>query len=319
MAVIAVSGASGFIGMHLCPDLIARGHQVKVLSRAQLLAADLPTSLAGASVFIHLAARAHILRDTTTDAEAAFRVANVELTQIVAKAASLAQVKRLVFPSSAGVLGRSSPAGGFTDHSVPAPHDAYTRTKLEAEVWLRREAQPQMELVILRLPLVYGWGARGNFARLFRAVEAGWPLPIGALDAPRSMLGIGNLIDLLHLAAVAPAAAGCTMLVADAETTTVAAFARELGRQMGRAPRLMRVPRWLVALLLRVSGRRLDIGRLMTPFELHPTVAKAALGWSPPFNLSEELAHAVSGEQSGHRRFTRIDLASRPRQRRDAR
>jgi UDP-4-keto-D-FucNAc 4-reductase len=301
MAVIAVSGASGFVGTHLCPDLIARGHQVIAVSRAQLLATDLAASLAGASVFIHLAARAHIVRDEAKDAEAAFRVANLELTQIVAKAATLALVKRLVFLSSAGILGRSSPRGGFTDHSAPAPHDAYTRTKLEAEQWLRTEAQRRMEIVILRPPLVYGWGARGNFARLLRAVETGWPLPIGALDEPRSMLGIGNLVDLLHVVALDPRAAGRTMLAADAETTTVAAFARELARQLGRAPRLMRVPKWFVTLLLRVSGRASDVGRLMAPFELHPTVARAELGWSPPFSLSQELAQAVLHELSGHR------------------
>ncbi|MFI4869274.1 MAG: NAD-dependent epimerase/dehydratase family protein [Steroidobacterales bacterium] len=302
MAVIAVSGASGFIGMHLCPDLIARGHQVIAVSRAQLMATDLAASLAGAGVFIHLAGRAHVLRDMAANPEAAFRVANLQLTQTVATAAARAQVQRLVFLSSAGVLGRSSPKGGFTDHSPPAPHDAYTRTKLEAEHWLRSEAQPRMEIVILRPPLVYGWGARGNFARLFRAVQAGWPLPIGALDAPRSMLGIRNLIDLVHVAAVDPRAAGHTMLAADAETTTVAAFARELGAQMGCPPRLMQVPKWLVTLLLRASGRTADVGRLTEPFELCPTVARAALGWSPPFSLAQELAQVVSRDASEQHR-----------------
>lgn len=109
MSMIAVSGASGFLGRHLCPELVAGGHRVVEISRAALGAADLHCSLAGADVVIHLAARAHVIKETSPDPREEFWSSNIRLTESVGRAARLAGVQRFVFLSSAGVLGASSP------------------------------------------------------------------------------------------------------------------------------------------------------------------------------------------------------------------
>lgn len=289
MAKIALTGSRGFVGSHLGAYLNTRGHSVTEIGKDLLRSTELENSLRGTEILIHLAARAHVLKDEATDPLASFRSANVELTQIVARAAARAAVRRFIFLSSAGVLGRRSPPGGFTDQTPVAPHNPYTRSKLEAEEWLVGSPEAPRELVILRPPLIYGPGARGNFDRLLRAVRSGWPLPISGLDVPRSMLGVRNLNDLIGLAATHPGAPGAVMLVADRETTSVAEFARAISRRLGRRPRMIRLPSWMLNAALRMLGKNEDILRLSEPFELRPTVASARLSWSPPYSQSEEL------------------------------
>jgi UDP-glucose 4-epimerase len=271
-----------------------RGWRVLPLNRRQLAAPDLAPTLINVDCLMHLAGRAHVLRAVNAHGEHAYHEANVQLTQAVVGACARAGVGRVVFLSSAGVLGRCSPPAGFTDSSPPAPYDAYTHSKLQAEQWLREQAARQLQVVIVRAPMIYGPGAPGNFSRLSHAVRAGWPLPIARLRAPRSMLGVRNLADLLHHAGSDAAAAGQTMLVADRERISVAELARSLGRHMGRPVRLLPLPPVVLAGLLRVLGRSADVARLLDPFELYPTIAAERLRWSAPFSLEQELAWAVT-------------------------
>jgi nucleoside-diphosphate-sugar epimerase len=295
MTNIAVTGSRGFVGSHLCADLRARGHCVIEIERQQLNSSELAETLRETEVVVHLAARAHAVTGSKSNLEATLQAANIDLTRSIARGAARAGVRRLIFLSSAGVLGRSSPTGkGFTDQSSHAPFNAYTRSKLEAEEWLRSGSESPPEIVILRAPLIYGPGAPGNFARLLKGVMSGWPLPIGNLDAPRSLVGIRNLVDLINLTVSHAAAADATMLVADREITTFAQFAEEISRQLGLHPRQFSVPKPLLFTILRILGKSDDIARLSEPFVLSPSAAKARLGWTPPHSQSEELNWTIS-------------------------
>jgi nucleoside-diphosphate-sugar epimerase len=296
----AVSGARGFIGTQLTTELRSRGHDVVELGRTELASTELSSVLKGSDVVVHLAGRAHVLTDSGASPNQAFQQSNVELTRVLANAASRAGIGRFVFMSSAGVLGRSSPIGGFTDESVPAPHNAYTESKLEAEMMLRSTSKVPPEVVVLRPPLVYGPGAPGNFARLIRAVASGWPLPIGGMNKPRSMVGIRNLVDLIVVASTCANAAGRTMLVADTEVTTVAELVDSISRQLGNRSRLISLPSWIVTAPLRMLGRSDDVARLTEAFELCPSIAKKCLAWSPPFSLAEELQWTISRMRQRH-------------------
>ena len=118
MSTIAVTGADGFIGTNLSVALEKRGHQVtRIVRRAhgpgndRKVVPDLSSSgsleqvLQGARTLVHLAARAHVLRETETRPEAAFQRANVDATLRLAEAAIRAGVGRFVFVSSIGVNG----------------------------------------------------------------------------------------------------------------------------------------------------------------------------------------------------------------------
>jgi UDP-4-keto-D-FucNAc 4-reductase len=293
---IAVTGASGFIGRHLCPTLSSLGNNVISLGRQEMGSPDLARRLEGVQAVVHLAGRAHILRESSASPAEEFRGANVGLVQTTARAARAAGVNRFVFLSSAGVLGARSPRGGFHDHSSPSPYDVYTSSKLEAEQWLNAELEGNMQLVILRPPLVYGPGARGNFMRLLRFALRGMPLPIGNLREQRSMIGIRNMVDLICVLIADPRVQRTTMLAADRETISVCELYRTVSRLAGHDPWLARAPSSILERLLRLTGRKSDISRLLDAFELNPTIAESQFGWTPPYSLEEELQHTVSDE-----------------------
>jgi nucleoside-diphosphate-sugar epimerase len=242
---------------------------------------------------LHLAARAHVLDEDNRPNEAAYRSANTDLTAKVALAAMAAGVQRFVFVSSAGVLGQSSPPAGFDDSSDPDPHDAYTRSKLDAEQWLVEHAAGKIELVVVRPPLVYGPDARGNFGRILHAAAKGRPLPVGSLRAPRSMVGVRNLSHFLMVCLMHPNAPGPPMLVAEPETTTLADLTVEIARLAGVPCRAFRLPVGFLAAGLRLLGRRADAARLVAPFEIRVARAQTALGWRPAFERSAEMAWTV--------------------------
>jgi len=296
MSIIAVSGASGFVGRHLCPQLQSLGHEVFELARGDLAADKLGGRLEGVEVLVHLAGRAHVLRETSPDPRAEFWKSNVGLTQLAARASKSAGVKRFVFLSSAGVLGASSPTGGFDDDSPANPHDDYTASKLEAEACLDAELSRDMQLVIVRPPLIYGPGARGNFMRLMRLALKGWPLPIGAFRAQRSMIGIRNMVDIIAVVAADRRVTRATLLAADQETISIAELFSMVSRLAGHAPWLAPMPPVLIRWLLAVTGRRSDIVRLTDPFVLRPALARSQFGWMPPYLLQDELRRTVRCE-----------------------
>jgi nucleoside-diphosphate-sugar epimerase len=253
----------------------------------------LAAALEGAETVIHLAARAHVLTEDNKDSSAEFRKCNVGLTQSIAAAARRAGVKRFAFVSSAGVLGATSPPEGFAEDTPPRPHDAYTASKLEAEAWLSSEVGASMGLVILRPPLIYGPGARGNLMRLLRLALKGWPLPIGGLRAPRSLVAVRNVVDLISLVAADPSSIRATMLVADRETISVADLFQTVARHAGHRPWLAPLPPALIRLPLVLAGRNEDIARLTGPFVLRPQTAQRQFNWTPPHRQEAELRHTA--------------------------
>ena len=296
MTTIAVSGATGFLGRHVSRELLARGHDVRAISRPLLGSGDLAAALTGATTVIHLAARAHVVRDECEDPRAEFWKSNVAVTQALAVAAMRARVKRFIFVSSAGVLGASSPPEGFAEEAVPHPHDAYTASKLQAEQWLNSELGASVGLVILRPPLIYGAGAPGNFARLLRLAVKGWPLPLGALRAPRSIVAVRNIVKLISALAADGSPVHATMLVADRETISVAELFQTVARHAGHRLWLAPVPPALIRSVLAVAGRGDDVFRLTGPFVLRPQIAQLQFNWVPPYSQQAELRHTVACE-----------------------
>jgi UDP-N-acetyl-alpha-D-quinovosamine dehydrogenase len=296
MTVVAVSGAGGFLGRHLSQELCARGHRLIALSRPQLLSPQLGEILAGVQSVVHLAARAHVLAEASDDPQAEFRRSNVVLTQTLALVAQRAGVQRFIFLSSAGVLGATSLPEGIAEDATPHPHDAYTASKLEAEEWLTAQLDARMGLVILRPPLIYGPGAKGNFMRLLRLAMKGWPLPVGALCAPRSLVAVRNIVDLIGMLVADTSPVRTTMLVADRETTSVADLYQLVAGEAGHHPWLAPVPPALIRLMLGLVGRSTDVARLTLPFVLRPQIARAQFNWVPRYSQQAELRRTVRCE-----------------------
>lgn len=250
--------------------------------------------LDGVHVVVHLAGRAHILKDVAADPLAEFRRANVYATARLAKAAADYGVRRFIFISSIGVNGNTSYHQAFVESSPPAPHNPYATSKWEGEQALYRVAQDTgLEVVVLRPPLVYGPGAKGNFHRLMQLVRRGWPLPLGAIRNRRSLLYLGNLVNAIRLCVEHPAAAGQTFLLDDGEAVSTPQLIRSLAFAMGRRARLVAVPVSALRLAGALFGQHTAVAQLTDSLVIDSSAIRARLGWVPPYSMRDGLAFSV--------------------------
>lgn len=302
---IAITGSSGFVGPHVVAMARARGMAVRTITRRATDAAagveqevvpepwtsaDFGAALRQVDTVIHLAGRAHVMRETAPDPAALFRQVNVDASLALARAAGDAGVRRLVYVSSIKVNGEATTGRPFTETDPPAPRDPYGVSKAEAEAKLTVLAEAAgLELVIARPPLMYGPGVKGNLLRLFQLVDRGWPLPLGGIENRRTLLGVRNFASLLVLLAEHPAARG-VYLAGDEESLSTPQLVREIGVALDRDPRLLPCPVGLARWIGRITGRSGALERLTGSLEIDTRHAHQQLGWRPPLSRTAELA-----------------------------
>lgn len=304
MTKIMLTGANGFVGSKLMTEL-ASDSSTHVVTAVRKGAAgpdciavgnidgdtDFYVALAEVDVVIHAAARAHIMRDEVADPLAEYRKVNVEGTLNLARQAVAAGVRRFVFLSSIKVNGEATTCGNpFHANDVPSPEDAYGASKLEAEQRLMlMAAESGMEMVIIRPPLVYGRGVKGNFSSMIKLVEKGVPLPLGAIHNKRSLVGIDNLVDLIIRCIDHPAAANQVFLAGDGEDLSTTELLRGVGRAMGKPARLIPVPAGLLQLGATVLGKKAMAQRLLGSLQVDISKTCELLDWKPPYTVEEGL------------------------------
>lgn len=251
---------------------------------------DWRAALQGIYCVIHLAARTHVLDDRSTDSLADYRRINVQGTIRLAQQAAAAGVRRLVFLSSVKVNGEVTASKAYTEDDAPMPLDAYGITKHEAEQALHRISfDTGMEIVILRPPLVYGPGVKGNFLRLLRLINRGLPLPLASVRNQRSLIGVDNLVDAIITCMDAPAAAGKTYLVSDGEDVSTPELISKLAAGMNRPPRLLPCPVPLLHAGAALLGKSAAIARLTGSLTVDSTRIRRELGWQPRYSLDQGL------------------------------
>jgi nucleoside-diphosphate-sugar epimerase len=305
---ILVTGADGFVGSALCRELERTGASVIRAVRSSKPGptggppvaigeinadTDWAPALAGVGCVVHLAARTHVLRETAADALNEYRRVNLAGTRRLARQAAAAGVVRLIFMSSIKVNGEATPGKPYDETVPPNPEDAYGLSKWEAEQWLLADAAVPPEIVILRPPLVYGPGVKGNFLRLLGLVRRGAPLPLGSIRNRRSLLYLGNLVDAVIAAITRPAAAGRTYLVSDGQDLSTPDLVRALARLSGTGARLFPFPVPLLRLGSSLLGREDEIDRLAGSLQIDSSRVRRELDWAPRWTVEEGLAETV--------------------------
>jgi nucleoside-diphosphate-sugar epimerase len=237
------------------------------------------------------------MHETAGDALAAYRAVNVDGSRRLAEQAAIAGVRRLVYLSSVKVNGEQTLLGApFLFSNTPAPRDAYGTSKWEAEQGLWEiSAKTGLEVVVVRPPLVYGPGVKGNLARLLKLVRLGLPLPFSAVQNMRSLIGLDNLVDLLIRCIDHPAAAGQTFLVSDGEDLSTPDLIRQMAAAMNRSPRLFPLPISLLRLAGSAFGKRAEIDRLVGSLQIDSSHTRRVLGWTPPVSVEEGVRRMVQG------------------------
>lgn len=250
-------------------------------------------ALRGCDAVLHVAARVHHMNDTASDAMALYRRVNVDGTINLARQAEAAGVRRFVFVSSVKVNGEASVNRPFSSDDVPAPADAYGLSKWEAEQQLLAMRRSSMEIAIVRPPLVYGPGVRANFLQLMKIVRLGLPLPLGAVDNSRSLIGIDNLVDFLILCLLHPGAAEKTWLISDQRDVRLPELVRMIAAAMGKSARLLHVPPWLLTTGAGVLGKTPMMRRLTDPLLVDSRPATLELAWLPPVAMETGIRRTV--------------------------
>jgi nucleoside-diphosphate-sugar epimerase len=297
MRVAVVTGAGGFVGRHLCAELARRGWRVRIVSSQPSshtepagVALNEPDigrvaeALAGADAVYHLAGVAHeAASGSTTEAMTAI---NVETPARWLAAADRAGAGTFVWLSSIKVLGDVSAVPLRVDGAY-APIGRYAESKAAAERRLRSQPLSRTRLAVVRPPLVYGPGVKGNFLTLLRWAASGVPLPLARASAPRTMVGIDNLCDLLERLGSSPAQG--VYHVGDPEDVCVRDLLATLRRGLGLPPRLFPVPAPLMAAAARAAGRHGAFSRLFDPLRVDTSGTRLDLGWAPPRSMGEQL------------------------------
>ncbi|WP_444931359.1 UDP-glucose 4-epimerase family protein [Microbulbifer sp. SSSA002] len=302
---ILLTGASGFVGTALLSQLRKAGYPVLPVYRRETEGGfqitdlssntDWSDALVDIDTVIHTAARVHVMEETAANPLAEFRRVNVEGTIKLAQQAASAGVRRFIYLSSIKVNGES------TDNRAPfnadeqcEPLDPYGLSKKEAEeALLELAGSSGMEVVIIRPPLIYGPGVKANFQSMMRWLSRGVPLPLGAINNRRSLVSMGNLVDLVRVCISHPNAANQVFLVSDDMDVSVTDLLRGLSCALGCNARLLPVPQSLLTSMLKVIGKGAIAERLCGSLQVDIAKTKELLDWTPPMALGEGLASAA--------------------------
>lgn len=307
---IVLTGANGFVGKYLCSYLSRKKYQVIACSRANekqinlssssitfINYVDLEKNLSNADVIIHLAGRAHVINDIEHDPYIAYRDVNVLHTINVAKLALFKNVKRFIYISSVKVIGEESLKSPFTEKSNCFPSDHYGNTKLEAEILLQKIFEnTNTTLVIIRPPLIYGPGVKGNFQTLIRLCQRPIPLPFGRVKNLRSFVNLDNLCSFILLCCQHPNAANQTFLISDDEDVSTTALITSIKQALGKQPWLVPIPSQSLDALFRVLGKKNYSERLLGNLQVDITKAKTVLGWQPVTRFQAGIQSMVDAE-----------------------
>lgn len=297
-----VTGANGLVGRALCTALEQTGHRVvravrTSASPGEIAVGDLSAGTdwsealaAGIDSVVHLAAQLPATEGSAGPHENRYAEVNTLGTARLARQCAQHGVKRFVFVSTIKVLGEGRDAP-YRSGDLAVPSDAYAISKWEAEQALWQiAAETGMEIVVLRPPLVYGPGVKGNFLRLLQAIDKRRPLPLGAIRNRRSLLYLGNLVDAICLCLTHPNAAGKTYLISDGDDVSTSELIRRIAAALGRQPRLVPLPvawmRWAGSLL----GKQAAVDRLLGSLAVDATPLRNELAWHPPCTMQAGLA-----------------------------
>lgn len=307
MRKVLVAGSTGFVGSALLRELRKRSAKITALMRRPThingvdvcvidlerivdFSSILNDALTNIDAVVYLAARVHIIRDSSDDPLRDYRSINTEAAARLAQIASDAGVKRFVYISTIKVNGEYTDRSSFSADDPPNPQDPYAVSKFEAESQLKEIGmRTGLEVVIIRPPLIYGPGVKGNILRMMQWIYIGIPLPLGAIENKRSLVALDNLIDLIVTCIDHPAAANQTFLVSDGEDLSTPELVRRMARALNKPAWLFSVPPGILRYGAALAGKREMAQRLVGSLQVDMEKTCELLNWSPSITVDAGL------------------------------
>ena len=292
MKKIFITGSNGFVGKVLLNKL--KEKKIDYIAGTRSLYGELSTQknwesiIQDSNVVVHLAARVHVMNETSSDPLIEFRKSNVDATVNLAAAAKKNGVKRFIYISSVKVNGEETFSTPYKADDMPSPQDSYGVSKLEAELELMKLHEKNIfEVVIIRPPLVYGPGVKANFQKLMWIVSKDLPIPFGRVQNKRSLVSVLNLVDLILVCLNHPKAGGEIFLVSDDHDLSLKEILLKMGAVLNKHPHLLPVPVGLMKWGATLLGKKSYADRLFGNLQVDISKTKSLLGWNPPYSFEE--------------------------------
>jgi nucleoside-diphosphate-sugar epimerase len=313
--VILLTGVTGFIGKNLIQELLDKDFELSIMLRKNIdyfpdkvkqfvigdfvKCTDYSNALAGIDCVIHLAGKAHVIDKNKASALDGFRLINTDLTLNLARQAAAAGVNRFVFLSSIRVNGNQN-ISPFLESDTPNPQEPYSISKYEAEQGLFKLAEEtDMEVVIIRPPLVYGANAQGNFGRLmsWASKKHPTPLPLGSVKNSRSFVALDNLVDFITTCVIHKNAANEVFLISDREDLSTTQLLRKIAKAFNKEIFLLPIPVQLMIFMAGFLGRKADAIRLFSSLQVDSSKAKELLDWDSKITMDEQLLKIAKAQK----------------------
>lgn len=318
-STVLVTGGTGFIGRHLVDALVRQGAGVRVLSRQPIAAGAQPyTTIVGdltrpgtledvcrgVDTVFHLGGHAHAVDQPDASSELLNQQVTVEGTRVLLEQSLKAGVSRFLLFSSVKAMGEGD-ATCLDETSRCQPTSAYGRAKHEAERLVLSAGSRGLAATVLRLPMVYGPGCKGNLPRMIHAIMRRRFPPLPETGNRRSMVDVRDVVQAALLVTANPVAAGKTYIITDGQTYSTRQIYEWICAALGRPASGWAIPlAWLRAAarvgdaISRVTGKRfvLDtaaLDKLLGSACYNSEKISRELGYRPIHALRETLPGMV--------------------------
>jgi len=305
MTNILLTGGSGFLGSAMLSDVffadtITVGRNKPKGSNNFIKMAlnkdcDFSFVMSGIDVVVHTAARAHVMNEKLKDPAKEYFEINTLVTLNLARQAIKSGVKRFIFISTIKVLGESTSLNkpfNITDEFNP--FDSYAKSKTEAEKGLKKLTKnSDMELVIIRPPLVYGKGVKGNFSTLINLVKSGIPYPFPEIDNKRSIIAVENLVDLIKKCVTSPEARNQIFLASDDCDLSTFELIQKIAVTSGLKNKSFKIPITIFRNIFYFIGKIHTFDKLCSSMQVDISHTKKTLNWIPPISQNQALENCL--------------------------
>lgn len=307
MGKILVTGGDGFIGRHLINHLQTKNYDIVKLNRNSLINGskvnDLRNVYDWTEIFddvetvVHLAAFVHVSKKNKIKNSEINRAINVDLTKSIALGAAKAGVKKFIFLSSIGVLGKNNKNKSFNRNSEYKPYSDYTFSKKDAELELLSiDKDFEMQISIIRAPLVYGKGSSGNFKKLQKLMQFHFPLPFYLIkNNKRSYIGINNLLTFIEKVILIDRLKSDIYNVSDNQDISTFELLQLLKKYSKSKSLIFPLPIFFIKLILNLINKPQWINSMIYSLEIDCTLEMKKLNWNPPFTIEEEIKKIFDG------------------------
>lgn len=299
---VLITGVTGFSGRYLADFLLRQGYRVigacrKMPSDSRIEFFQISNldgythwepALQQVGAVIHLAARVHQMRDRPENEHLYFST-NVDATISLAQQAAAVGVGKFIYASSVKAMGEGGDGLIYDEKTVCRPEDAHGRSKFKAEVELEKiSVKSGLPVVILRPPLMYGPGVKGNMAGLIRLVRRLPFLPLAGIENRRSFLGVGNFAAAVQAVLESERVDSGTYLLSDGESISTSELVNRMIEVFSPGCRNIALPQWFWKIMRRVPLAKARVERLTGSLAVDSSAFCRDLGWVPPFTMQKQ-------------------------------